>query len=393
MQAPGLPRPNQGRPGPVHAAPGLRGMSSESRVSRGLIAPLQTAAGVRPPRLRGTTTADGAAPPEERGAPHGIVAEEPWGGGDGGGHEDAPRGEARRAVLQGTDDVDEVDGAGAAPVGFDDWWGTAEYPAEAGAAREPGAGAEAEVLRADAEELEVRLREAGPHGSLEAAAAAAAAAAAEAEAAEEAEAEAGGPSASPSQPTTTAAPRLTLREQVAHLSTAMTTATAAVAPAHVSSASRGSLPEGSLPLPSPPLRVDIAASPGRWATAVPSRSAAVAAAAGPQNWWAQSTAPRRRATAYQEVRIRHQVVVEGRGEDGQRIDEADGDEDDEAYVAPPSTSSTSGQAATLPSYHPTTTPSSSEATPSLPSAMQRLLQPLLSPLQPLLSRSPGPGPQ
>ena len=314
--------------------------------------------------------------------PHGIVAEEGSHGSeviamaallsDGGGHEDALRGEARRAVLQGTDDVD---GAGAAPIGFDDWWGAAEAPFEAGAAREAGAGAEAEVLRVDAEELEARLREAGPHGSLVW------------------RAEVGGLSASPSQPTTTAAPRLTLREQVAHLSTAMTTATAAVAPAHVSSASRGSLPEGSPPVPSLPLRVDIAASPGRWATVVLSRSAAVAAAAGPQNWWAQSTAPRRRAAAYQEVRIRHQVVVEGRGEDGQRIDEADGDEDDEAYVAPPSTSSTSGQAATLASYHPSTTPSSSEATPSLPSAMQRLLQPLLSPLQPLLPRSPGPGPQ
>ena len=123
----------------------------------------------------------------------------------------------------------------------------------------------------------------------------------------------------------------------------------------------------------------------------PSRSAALAAgrawaqstgptAAGPQlDWWAQSTAPRRRAAATTEGGD----ADEGEDEDRPRVREAD-DEDD----APSLTTShaTSGREATFPSYHPTTGPSS-EATPS---AMQRLLQPLLPPLQPPPSRSPGP---
>jgi len=166
------------------------------------------------------------------------------------------------------------------------------------------------------------------------------------------------------------------------------TAAAAPAPAHVPSASQGSLPGGSLPQPSPPLWADVAASPGRWATVVPSRRAAVAAAAaGPQNWWAQPTAPRRRPATYHEFGprlTRQQIVVEGGDEDGPRFREAEGededDEDDEAYVAPPSTP---GQEATPPSHHPTTGPSS-EATPSA-SAMQRLLQPLLLRVSPQLA--------
>ena len=125
-------------------------------------------------------------------------------------------------------------------------------------------------------------------------------------------------------------------------------------------------------------------------------------AAGPQNWWAQSTSPRRRAAAYEQVRIRHAIVAEdeeGSDEDGLRPHpdpnpdpdpnhrEAAEEEDvGEAYVAPASRAS--GQEpsvdATLPSRQPTT--ASSAERDATPSAMQRLLQPLLSPLQPLLSR-------
>lgn len=126
----------------------------------------------------------------------------------------------------------------------------------------------------------------------------------------------------------------------------------------------------------------------------PSRSAALAAgrawahstgptAAGPQlDWWAQSTAPRRRAAATTEATTEGGDADEGEDEDRLPVREAD-DEDD----APSLTTShaTSGREATFPSYHPTGP--SSEATPS---AMQRLLQPLLSPLQPPPSRSPGP---
>ena len=128
-----------------------------------------------------------------------------------------------------------------------------------------------------------------------------------------------------------------------------------------------------------------------------------AVAAGPQNWWAQSTSPRRRAAAYQQVRIRHAIVAEdeeGSDEDGLRPHpnpnpdpdpdsnhrEADEEDVEEAYVAPRSPAS--GQEpsvdVTLPSRQPTT--ASSAERDATPSAMQRLLQPLLSPLQPLLSR-------
>ena len=65
---------------------------------------------------------------------------------------------------------------------------------------------------------------------------------------------------------------------------------------------------------------------------------------------------------------------------------ADEEDVEEAYVAPRSPAS--GQEpsvdVTLPSRQPTT--ASSAERDATPSAMQRLLQPLLSPLQPLLSR-------
>ena len=116
-----------------------------------------------------------------------------------------------------------------------------------------------------------------------------------------------------------------------------------------------------------------------------------AVAAGPQNWWAQSTSPRRRAAAYEQVRIRHAIVAEdeeGSDEDGLRPHpnpnpnpdpahrEADEEDVEEAYVAPrsPASGQEASVDATSPSRQPTTAPSPErDATPS---AMQRLLQPL-----------------